>query len=143
MLSFFDYVFYRAYKLGVGRAKSPLAYASMIVSVMQSLIIICLLSIIDFYTNYTHPDVWIYILVILTCYIINYYRYESNPWIDKMDEMWGGETENRKVTRGWLIVLLMAALVSAPLTFAKMGYKYKHKQTTQGGHKWGSYKTHN
>jgi len=126
MLSLFDYVFYRAYKLGEGRASAPLAYASMIVSVAQSLVLISTFSVVDFLVNASHPKVSIYITVIVLFYILNYFRYERNPWVDKMKKMWEHEDQNKKLIRGWLIVFCIALLVATPLTFAKMGFEYKH-----------------
>jgi uncharacterized BrkB/YihY/UPF0761 family membrane protein len=85
-----------------------------------------LLSIMYFFVNYSHPGISIYVIIILVFYTLNYYRYERIPWVDKMKEMWEKEDQSRKLIRGWLIVFFIALLVSTPLTFAKIGFEYKH-----------------
>ena len=126
IIGIFDYIFYRAYEFGKGRTTVPITYASGIVSIIQSLLFISIISIIDFIRDYSTPAIFIYAVVIALFLALNYYKYEKNPRVDEMSERWVHEGQMNKLVKGWLIVFGIAVLVATPLLIAKIGFDYRH-----------------
>jgi hypothetical protein len=127
MLSFFDYIFYRAYKLGIGRSKAPMSYAVGIVVASQFFSMLMVFAIAKSVFGFSYlPDKVVYIGLAVFFITINWYRYERNPRLDEMNEKWGGEEDNKKLVKGWLIVICIAFLVVTPLYIAKKDYDSRH-----------------
>ncbi len=132
MLSLFDYIFYRAYKLGLGRSKAPIAYAAGIVSVSQFFALLTLFAFLKSFFGFSElPNNFIYVVLVVLFLGLNWYRYERNPRLDEMNKRWGDEEQNKKLIRGWVIVFCIAFLVITPFIIAKRDFESRHSVVHQ------------
>lgn len=108
MIKLFDYIFYRWFRLYAKNDEDPKMSASVILSAYQLLTIINIVLFGSVFLGFEYPgEGYIYILIVLF-YVINYFRYERNFDVSKLDEQWGSEPKNKKRLH---MVLMIAYLV--------------------------------
>jgi hypothetical protein len=113
MITVFDYIFYRWFRLYAKKDDDPKMSASVIVSAYQLLTVINLVLLGSIILGYEYPgESYLYFLIILF-YVINYFRYERGFDISELDARWGDEPENKKRV---YLVLVIAYLIVTFLT---------------------------
>ena len=113
MITLFDYVFYRWFRLYAKKDDDPKMSASVIVSAYQLLTIINLVLLGSVIMGYEYPgEGYLYFLIVFF-YAINYFRYERNFDVSELDERWGDEPESKKQLR---LILLISYLVVTFIT---------------------------
>lgn len=115
-MDIFDYIFYRICKFYEKRDGTPQIYASGILSVIQFFALLSGLALIRLFVDFPIPQKYFVIPVIVGLIAINWIRYERNFDFSIFEERWKGEDEEKRRTRGWLIVVSMIILISLPIT---------------------------
>lgn len=105
MMALFDYIYYRWFKLYAKEDSDPDIYASGIVSVYQLFTIVNLVSFGCIIADIERPDVKYLIPVILFFFVINYFRYERDFDISKLDDRWRNEPKEKK-QRNWVLMIV-------------------------------------
>lgn len=103
-MTIFDYIYYRWFKLYAKEDSDPDIYASVIVSAYQVLTIINLVSLGLILAGFERPDVKYLIPIILLFFTINYFRYERNFDLSKLDDRWRNESKEKK-KRNWILLI--------------------------------------
>ena len=116
MVNLFDYIFYRAYRFYNKRDGTPAIYASGILSVMQFFSLLSALAIFRLIVNFPIPQKYFIIPIVMILIGINWYRYERNFDIKKLDEKWSKEGVTQKRWKGWLIVASTIFFILFPIT---------------------------
>lgn len=113
-MTFFDYIFYRWFRLYAKRDDDPRMSASVIVSAYQLLTIINLVLLGSIVFGYEYPgEGYIYILIVIF-YVINYFRYERNFDLATLDDRWGNEPKNKKRLHLFLIISYLVITFVTP-----------------------------
>jgi uncharacterized membrane protein len=113
MMTLFDYIYYRWFKLYAKEDSDPDIYASGIVSAYQLLTIINLVLLSSILFGFEYPKVTYLYPLIMVFFVFNYFRYERGFDISKLDDQWRNEPKEKK-QRNW--VLLIAYLVITFIT---------------------------
>lgn len=121
-MNLFDYIFYRVYKFYQKRDGTPAIYASGVVSVMQFFSLLTILGIIRLIVDFPIPQKYFIIPIILILIAINWYRYERDFDIKKLEGKWNGEDINRRKQKGWLVVISLILVILFPILIVK----FKH-----------------
>ena len=106
VLSLFDYTYYRTYKFFKERGDNISEFsATLVLSLMQFLIVIDIMFIVKIVHDYPIPNKFVFLPLLVVIGIINWYRYERNLDIEKLEHQWKGEDE--KKNKEWLVYRFM------------------------------------
>ncbi len=108
-MKLFDYIYYRWHRIYAKEDNHPDIYASAMVATYQMFTIINMILFLSVAFDFERPDYKVTIIPLALILIaINWYRYERDFDVSKLDDRWGNEPENKKRLH---MVLMMAYLV--------------------------------
>ena len=117
MISKFDYIFYRIYKVYIGQGSSIThTYAAGLVSLLQFFTILSLVGVFSLILEFEVFNEYQSIFIIVPLMIFNWYRYERDFDIEKYESRWGNELVSERRKKGWLIVLWFVVAVLVPVS---------------------------
>ena len=109
-MRYFDYVFYRAYKFASGRTETPAIYGSGVVVLFQLLIVLNVASVLELTLNFPALEKPYFVVIMASLMIIAWIRYANDHRADEIKTRWENELLQKKIFRGWLIVMGIAFL---------------------------------
>ena len=125
VMRFFDYIFYRTYKLFDRKGDDiSIEKATNIMVVLLGFILIDIFVLIrrifEFELNLKYFNKWAWgLLIALIIRIFMHMRYKKkfNFYYSIFNDWWGKEKEKSRIIKGWLIVLFIIVVVfTIPLT---------------------------
>ncbi len=115
MMNLFDYIFYRVYKFYQKRDGTPAIYASGVLTLMQFFLLLSILAAIRLIIDFPIPQKYFNIPIIILLLGINWYRYEREFDIRKLESKWGKEDSTIRKRRGLLLVVSLISLILFPI----------------------------
>lgn len=116
LMTTFDYIFYRVYKLYIGQGSSVThTYASGLVSILQFFTILFAVVILSLILEFDVFNKYQSLFIVIPLMIYNWYRYERDFDIKQYEERWGDEPKEERRKKGWLIVLWFAVAILIPV----------------------------
>lgn len=125
--SFFDYIFYRVYKFFQVRGDNvPDTKGSLILSLIQFLTILDIMVIVQFFHDYPLPSkLGFFLPLLIIIGVINWYRYERNFDMEKLEDRWKNENQRQRVMRGWCIGLYLLTSFLIPAVYGYLKHNLK------------------
>lgn len=114
LLLLFEYIHYRVYKFFEGKGDNISEFtATLVLSIIQCLTLLDILVITRIFYEFPLPEKIFILPIIFISGAINWYLYERNFDIEKLENRWGGEDKKKQIRNGWLIglYLLLSFLV--------------------------------
>jgi len=118
MMIIFDYIFYRAYRYYNKKEKIAKSRAAMILSLYQSLAIVCVFGISNFFITIPKIQKEYFGIIPIILMFVNYRIYEVDFSPNKFESLWGNETKKDRFRRG---ILFWGSLVFMILLIIFMG----------------------
>lgn len=115
MITLFDYIFYRVYKFYQTLDNNPDIYASGLVALIQFLTLIDIMFLLNLFFQFKIPWKFYFIPVLIILMGINWYRYENNLDIQRLEDKWGNEDNIKKKNKGLLILIYIGLSVLIPI----------------------------
>lgn len=113
MVSLFDYIYFRWFKVYSGHDKDPDIYATLMLTVYETLTIVNLVSIGSKTFNIDRPDGLFLIPLTFILGVLNYLHYKKIEF-STFEERWKEESDNTKRVRFFLLVFYLVAVFTAP-----------------------------
>ena len=111
----FDYIYYRWFRVYAKNDTDPSIYASAMVATYQMLTAINLILLGSIVFHFNRPDYRIIILPLAVILIgINWYRYEHEFDVKKLEFQWKNETNNKKRLPFFLLIGYLVITFSIP-----------------------------
>lgn len=124
MIKLFDYIFFRVYKFYQKRDGTPGIYASGVLSVLQFFFLLSIMAAVRLVVYFPIPQKYFIIPIILTLISINWYRYERDFDIKRLESKWDIENDNQKKQRGWLIVISLIIFFLFPIMIGILKHNF-------------------
>lgn len=117
IISLFEYIHYRVYKFFKGKGDNISEFtATLVLSIIQCLTLLDIIVIIRIFYAFPLPEKIFILPIIIISGAINWYLYERDFDMEKLDTRWGGEDKKERVRNGWLISLYLLFSFLIPVT---------------------------
>jgi hypothetical protein len=100
----FDYVFYRIYRFFNDKGDLvPETKGLVLLSLIQFVTILDMMIFVKIFYEYPIPKKYYFIPLLLVVGAQNWYRYDKNLDLERLNRQWRGEQKGIRVRNGWLV----------------------------------------
>jgi energy-coupling factor transporter transmembrane protein EcfT len=118
MKSFFGYIHYRVYLLFKEKGDNvPEFKGTLILSLIQCFTIVDIMVMVKIVYDYPFPNKHFFLPLLIVVGFLNWYMYERNFDIKKLDCYWKNESPEVKARKGWLIASYILIAMLMPIVY--------------------------
>jgi len=124
--SLFGYIHYRVYYFFKAQGDNvPEFKGTMILTLLQLFTIVDIMVIVKIFHDYPFPNKFTLLPLLILNGIFNWYKYERNFDIQKIESRWKDESIIRRKRNGWLIGLYIAISFLIPALYGFLAINLK------------------